>query len=87
MVRTVVWVVNDHNDNQRGMYPVAYFTTRAAAVAYLGRDDRYNTYIRKISVYETAEEKCAEENEEFRRIALMKLTMKEREALGLPQLP
>lgn len=55
-----------------------------AAVAYLGRDDQYGSVIR---VYDTAEEKRAEVKEEFRRKALLKLTMEEREALGLPRLP
>lgn len=87
MDETVVWVVNSYTDDQRSTYPVAYFTTREAAVAYLGRDDHYGCVIHKIRVYNTAEEKRMEEKEEFRRKAMMKLTMEEREVLGLPRLP
>lgn len=88
MVETAVWVVNDYTDDQRSMYPLAYFTNRAAAVRYLGREpETYMGLIKKIRVYETAEEKRAEVKEEFRRKALLKLTMEEREALGLPRLP
>lgn len=38
-------------------------------------------------MYSTAEEKRAEEKEEFRCKALSKLTKEEREVLGLPRLP
>lgn len=88
MVKTAVWVVNNYAKDQRNLYPVAHFTTREAAVAYLGRDPVASSYlIRKIQVYGSAEEKRAEEKEEFRRKALLKLTMEEREVLGLPRLP
>ena len=75
--------MNDYTDDQRSTYPIAYFTTRAEAVRYLGWDDRYGSTIQKIRVYDTAEEKRAEQREEFRRKALMKLTTAEREVLGL----
>lgn len=78
-----VWEVYDTDDMGRRERAVACFGTLAAALAYLGGRPMGYRGVRQIRVFASANEVREAETEERRRAALAKLTVAERQLLGV----